>query len=71
MSQKEKERALGACFCSGRKDLYVEKKIILVPFFRYIKMMTNYEIFDLLYSEFHKKLEGDEIVFTQRYGVGN
>ena len=33
--------------------------------------MTNYEIFDLLYSEFHEKLEDDEIVFTQRYGVGN
>ena len=33
--------------------------------------MTNYEIFYLLYSEFHEKFEGDEIVFTQRYVVGN
>ena len=34
-------------------------------------MMTNYEIFDLFYSEFQGKFEGDEIVFTQCYVVGN
>ena len=33
--------------------------------------MTNYEIFDLLYSEFREKFEFDEVVFTQRYVVGN
>ena len=34
-------------------------------------LMTNYEIFDLLYSEFREKFEFDEVVFTQRYVVGN
>ena len=34
-------------------------------------MMTNYEIFGLVYSGFHEKFEVDEIVFTQRYIVGN
>ena len=34
MPQKEKKRALEACFCSDRNDSYVEKKISLVPFFR-------------------------------------
>ena len=33
--------------------------------------MTNYEIFNLLYSEFQGKLEGDEIVFTQYHVAGN
>ena len=47
------------------------KKISLVPFFRQVKMMTNYEIFNLLYSEFQGKLEGDEIVFTQYHVAGN
>ena len=32
-------------------------------------MMTNYEIFDLVCSEFRQKYEVDEIVFTQRYVV--
>ena len=32
MSQKGKKRALGACFCSDRKDLYVEKKLALSNF---------------------------------------
>ena len=34
-------------------------------------MMTNYKIFDLVYSGFREKFEVDEIVFTQRYIVGN
>ena len=34
-------------------------------------LMTNYEIFDLLYSEFREKFEFDEVVFTQRYVAGN
>ena len=34
-------------------------------------MMTNYEIFNLLYSEFHEKFEGDKIVFSQHHVVGN
>ena len=29
-------------------------------------LMTNYEIFDLLYSEFREKFDFDEVVFTQR-----
>ena len=33
--------------------------------------MINYEIFDLLYSEFREKFEVDEVVITQRYVVGN
>ena len=33
--------------------------------------MVNYKIFDLVYSEFCEKIEFDEIVFTQRYVVGN
>ena len=32
MSQKEKKRALGACFRSDRKDLYIEKKLALSHF---------------------------------------
>ena len=32
MPQKGKKRALGACFCSDRKDLYVEKKLALSNF---------------------------------------
>ena len=31
---RRKKGALGACFHSDKKDLYVENKIILVPFFR-------------------------------------
>lgn len=31
---KRKKRALGGCFHSGRKNLYVEKKNSLVPLFR-------------------------------------
>ena len=34
-------------------------------------LMTNYEILDLFYSEFREKFEFDEVVFTQRYVVGN
>ena len=30
----------------------------------------NYEIFDLLYSEFRDKFDNDNIVFTQKYVVG-
>ena len=32
--------------------------------------MMNYEIFDLLYSEFRDKFDNDSIVFTQKYVVG-
>ena len=33
--------------------------------------MAYYKIFALVYSEFCEKFEFDEIVFTQRYVVGN
>ena len=33
--------------------------------------MMNYDIFHLLYSEFRHKFEGDNLVFTQKYVVGN
>ena len=32
--------------------------------------MINYEIFDLLYSEFRHKSDDDNVVFTQQYVVG-
>ena len=32
--------------------------------------MTNYKIFDLLYSESRHKFEDDNGIFTQRYVVG-
>ena len=32
--------------------------------------MTNYEIFDLLYSDLRHKFEADNWVFTQKYTVG-
>ena len=32
--------------------------------------MTNYEIFDLLYSEFRDKFNDDNVVFTQKYKAG-
>ena len=31
--------------------------------------MTNYEIFDLLYSEFRDKFDDNNFVFTQKYVV--
>ena len=31
--------------------------------------MTNYEIFDLLYSDFEDKFDDGNIVFTQKYVV--
>ena len=32
--------------------------------------MSTYEIFDLLYDDFKNTFDGDDIVFTQRYVVG-
>ena len=32
--------------------------------------MTNYEIFDLLYSELRHKFEDDNFDFTEKYTVG-
>lgn len=34
-------------------------------------MMTDYEIYDLLYSNFKDKFDDDNIVFTQKYMVGH
>ena len=33
--------------------------------------MTDYDIFDVLYSEFRHKFEDDNLVFTQNYVEGN
>ena len=69
MPEKDKKKSIGAYLRSPRKDIFVEKKLAFSILLRLTKM-SNYEIFDLLYSDIIEKFDADNRVFTHKYVVG-
>ena len=69
MSQKEREKAVGACLRSERKDFYVEKKQLFLIF--QIVKITKYEIFDLVFDDSMDKIEENDLIFTPKFVVGD